>query len=54
MPQATTGAAEMAARLKEVLMQPEQLKRMATTARQLAKPDATNTVVDVCLEVVHG
>lgn len=54
MPQRTTGAAEMAARLKEVLMQPEQLKRMATTARQLAKPDATNTVVDVCLEVVHG
>lgn len=54
MPQATTGAAEMAARLKEVLMQPEQLKRMATTARQLAKPDATNTVVDVCLEVIHG
>ncbi|SEJ14755.1 undecaprenyldiphospho-muramoylpentapeptide beta-N-acetylglucosaminyltransferase [Pseudomonas sp. NFR16] len=54
MPQATTGAAEMAARLKEVLMQPEQLKRMATTARQLAKPDATNTVVDVCLEVAHG
>ncbi|MFJ3482326.1 undecaprenyldiphospho-muramoylpentapeptide beta-N-acetylglucosaminyltransferase [Pseudomonas sp. NPDC090202] len=54
MPQATTGAAEMAARLKEVLMQPEQLKRMAITARQLAKPDATNTVVDVCLEVVHG
>ena len=54
MPQATTGAAEMAARLKEVLMQPEQLKRMATTARQLARPDATNTVVDVCLEVAHG
>ena len=54
MPQRTTGAAEMAARLKEVLMQPEQLKRMATTARQLARPDATNTVVDVCLEVVHG
>ncbi|RAU47000.1 MULTISPECIES: undecaprenyldiphospho-muramoylpentapeptide beta-N-acetylglucosaminyltransferase [unclassified Pseudomonas] len=54
MPQRTTGAAEMAARLKEVLMQPEQLKRMAATARQLAKPDATHTVVDVCLEVVHG
>jgi UDP-N-acetylglucosamine--N-acetylmuramyl-(pentapeptide) pyrophosphoryl-undecaprenol N-acetylglucosamine transferase len=54
MPQRTTGAADMAARLKEVLMQPEQLKRMATTARLLAKPDATNTVVDVCLEVAHG
>jgi UDP-N-acetylglucosamine--N-acetylmuramyl-(pentapeptide) pyrophosphoryl-undecaprenol N-acetylglucosamine transferase len=54
MPQATTGAAEMAARLKEVLMQPEQLNRMAVTARQLAKPDATNTVVDICLEVAHG
>ncbi|GFM89867.1 UDP-N-acetylglucosamine--N-acetylmuramyl-(pentapeptide) pyrophosphoryl-undecaprenol N-acetylglucosamine transferase [Pseudomonas cichorii] len=54
MPQATTGAAEMAARLKEVLMQPEQLNNMARTARRLARPDATNTVVDVCVEVVNG
>jgi UDP-N-acetylglucosamine--N-acetylmuramyl-(pentapeptide) pyrophosphoryl-undecaprenol N-acetylglucosamine transferase len=54
MPQATTGAAEMAARLKEVLMQPEQLNSMARTARHLAKPDATRTVVDICLEVAHG
>ncbi|MEE4179659.1 undecaprenyldiphospho-muramoylpentapeptide beta-N-acetylglucosaminyltransferase [Pseudomonas viridiflava] len=54
MPQATTGVAEMAARLKEVLMQPEQLNSMARTARRLAKPDATNTVVDVCVEVVNG
>ncbi|NYS40857.1 UDP-N-acetylglucosamine--N-acetylmuramyl-(pentapeptide) pyrophosphoryl-undecaprenol N-acetylglucosamine transferase, partial [Pseudomonas syringae pv. actinidiae] len=54
MPQATTGAAEMAARLKEVLMQPEQLNSMARTARSLAKPDATNTVVNVCVEVAHG
>ena len=54
MPQATTGAADMAARLTEVLMQPEQLNTMARTARRLAKPNATNTVVDTCLEVVHG
>ncbi|WP_122587329.1 undecaprenyldiphospho-muramoylpentapeptide beta-N-acetylglucosaminyltransferase [Pseudomonas viridiflava] len=54
MPQATTGVAEMAARLKEVLMQPEQLNSMARTARRLAKPNATNTVVDVCVEVVNG
>ncbi|MDO7928541.1 undecaprenyldiphospho-muramoylpentapeptide beta-N-acetylglucosaminyltransferase [Pseudomonas sp. KFB-139] len=54
MPQATTGAAEMATRLKEVLMQPEQLNNMARTARRLARPDATNTVVDVCVEVAHG
>ncbi|MDB6143256.1 MAG: murG [Pseudomonas sp.] len=54
MPQATTGVAEMAARLKEVLMQPEQLNSMALTARRLAKPDATRTVVEVCLEVAHG
>ncbi|MBX8487977.1 undecaprenyldiphospho-muramoylpentapeptide beta-N-acetylglucosaminyltransferase [Pseudomonas cichorii] len=54
MPQATTGAAEMATRLKEVLMQPEQLNNMARTARRLARPDATNTVVDVCVEVVNG
>ncbi|GAB7533495.1 undecaprenyldiphospho-muramoylpentapeptide beta-N-acetylglucosaminyltransferase [Pseudomonas sp. 3A(2025)] len=54
MPQATTGAAEMASRLKEVLMQPEQLNSMARTARRLAKPDATRTVVDVCVEVARG
>lgn len=54
MPQATTGVAEMAARLKEVLMQPEQMNSMARTARRLAKPDATRTVVDICLEVAHG
>ncbi|MDB6049849.1 MAG: UDP-diphospho-muramoylpentapeptide beta-N-acetylglucosaminyltransferase [Pseudomonas sp.] len=54
MPQATTGVAEMAARLTEVLMQPEQLNSMARTARRLAKPDATRTVVEVCLEVARG
>ncbi|MGV8919285.1 MAG: undecaprenyldiphospho-muramoylpentapeptide beta-N-acetylglucosaminyltransferase [Pseudomonas sp.] len=54
MPQATTGVADMAARLKEVLMQPEQLNSMARTARRLAKPDATRTVVEICLEVAHG
>ncbi|MCY1426722.1 UDP-N-acetylglucosamine transferase [compost metagenome] len=54
MPQATTGAAELAERLNEVLMQPEKLNSMASTARRLAKPDATRTVVDICLEVAHG
>ncbi|NBA95604.1 undecaprenyldiphospho-muramoylpentapeptide beta-N-acetylglucosaminyltransferase [Pseudomonas sp. R5(2019)] len=54
MPQATTGAAELADRLNEVLMQPEKLNTMATTARRLAKPDATRTVVEICLEVAHG
>ncbi|MBD8828396.1 undecaprenyldiphospho-muramoylpentapeptide beta-N-acetylglucosaminyltransferase [Pseudomonas sp. CFBP 13602] len=54
MPQATTGAAQLAERLKEVLMQPEKLLSMASTARRLAKPDATRNVVDVCLEVAHG
>lgn len=54
MPQATTGAADMASRLKEVLMQPEHLNSMARTARRLAKPDATRTVVDVCVEVARG
>jgi UDP-N-acetylglucosamine--N-acetylmuramyl-(pentapeptide) pyrophosphoryl-undecaprenol N-acetylglucosamine transferase len=54
MPQATTGAAELAARLTEVLMQPERLNSMATNARRLAKPDATRNVVDICLEVANG
>ena len=54
MPQATTGAAELAARLTEVLMQPERLNSMAANARRLAKPDATRNVVDICLEVANG
>ena len=54
MPQATTGAAELAARLTEVLMQPQRLNSMATNARRLAKPDATRNVVDICLEVANG
>ncbi len=54
MPQATTGAEQLAERLKEVLMQPEKLNQMAVIARRLAKPDATRSVVDVCLEVAHG
>ena len=45
---------ELAARLTEVLMQPERLNSMATNARRLAKPDATRNVVDICLEVANG
>ncbi|TKK34930.1 undecaprenyldiphospho-muramoylpentapeptide beta-N-acetylglucosaminyltransferase [Pseudomonas sp. CFBP13528] len=54
LPQRTTGAADLAARLTEVLMQPERLNSMASTASRLAKPDATRKVVDICLEVAHG
>ena len=54
LPQATIDAASLAARLHEVLMHPEQLKAMAATARRLAKPDATRTVVDICQEVMRG
>ncbi|MBA1202458.1 undecaprenyldiphospho-muramoylpentapeptide beta-N-acetylglucosaminyltransferase [Pseudomonas capeferrum] len=54
MPQATTGAAQLAERLNEVLMHPEKLNSMASTARRLAKPAATGAVVDICLEVAHG
>jgi len=54
MPQATTAAADLAARLSEVSMQPERLESMAASARRLAKPDATHRVVDICLEVARG
>ncbi|RJG11851.1 undecaprenyldiphospho-muramoylpentapeptide beta-N-acetylglucosaminyltransferase [Pseudomonas cavernicola] len=54
LPQATTGAADLAERLTEVLMHPERLIYMASTARRLSKPDATRTVVDICLEVARG
>ena len=54
LPQRSTDAAKLAAQLTEVLMHPEQLILMAQTARRLAKPDATCTVVDICLEVARG
>ncbi len=52
--QRTTDAAQLATQLNEVLMHPERLTEMARTARRLAKPDATRSVVDICLEVARG
>ena len=52
--QHATDAAALAAQLTEVLMHSEKLAAMGATARRLAKPDATRTVVDICLEVAHG
>ncbi|OEC35474.1 UDP-N-acetylglucosamine-N-acetylmuramylpentapeptide N-acetylglucosamine transferase [Pseudomonas cuatrocienegasensis] len=52
--QRSTDAATLAAQLNEVLMHPERLTEMARTARRLAKPDATRSVVDICLEVARG
>lgn len=54
LPQASTDADTLAARLTEVLMQPQKLEAMGRIARSLAKPDATRTVVNLCLEVAHG
>ncbi len=53
LPQHKTDADQLAAQLTEVLMQPGKLKAMGATARRLAKPDATRTVVNICLEVAH-
>ena len=54
LPQHATDADKLAAQLTEVLMHPEKLKAMGRTARSLAKPDATRTVVEICLEVARG
>jgi UDP-N-acetylglucosamine--N-acetylmuramyl-(pentapeptide) pyrophosphoryl-undecaprenol N-acetylglucosamine transferase len=54
LPQRSTDAATLSAQLSEVLMHPERLQEMARTARRLAKPDATRSVVDICLEVARG
>ncbi|MCO6058137.1 undecaprenyldiphospho-muramoylpentapeptide beta-N-acetylglucosaminyltransferase [Pseudomonas sp. MOB-449] len=54
LPQHSTDAAKLADQLTEVLMQPEKLKAMGVIARRLAKPAATRTVVEICLEVAHG
>ncbi|MEK1907508.1 MAG: undecaprenyldiphospho-muramoylpentapeptide beta-N-acetylglucosaminyltransferase [Pseudomonas sp.] len=54
LPQHATDADRLAAQLTEVLMHPEKLLDMGRTARRLAKPDATRTVVETCLEVARG
>lgn len=54
LPQHATDAAMLAAQLTEVLMHLEKLTAMGAIARRLAKPDATRTVVDICLEVARG
>jgi UDP-N-acetylglucosamine--N-acetylmuramyl-(pentapeptide) pyrophosphoryl-undecaprenol N-acetylglucosamine transferase len=54
LPQHATDAAKLAAQLTEVLMHLEKLTAMGAIARRLAKPDATCTVVDICLEVARG
>ena len=54
LPQHATDAAKLAAQLTEVLMHLEKLTAMGATARRLAKPDATRTVVDICQEVARG
>ena len=52
--QHATDADTLAAQLTEVLMHLEKLNVMGATARRLAKPDATRTVVDICQEVMRG
>jgi len=54
LPQATATAADLATRLSELSVHPEQLECMAASARRLAKPDATRMVVDTCLGVARG
>ena len=54
LPQRTTDAQALAAQLSEVLMHTERLEQMGAAARQLARPQATSDVVDICLEVARG
>lgn len=54
MPQRTTSAQDMAARLTEVFMHSHKLVEMGQQAKKLARTDATQQVVDTCLEVAHG
>lgn len=54
LPQHSTDAATLAARLKEVLMDSNRLPEMGAIAQRLARPEATRQVVDICLEVARG
>jgi len=54
LPQRTTTAQDLAAQLTEVFMHSHKLIEMAQQGRKIAQPNATQQVVDACLEVVHG
>lgn len=54
LPQRTTTAQDLAAQLTEVFMHSHKLIEMAQQAHKCAQPNATQQVVDACLEVVHG
>ena len=54
LPQHATDAIALAAQLTEVLMHNDKLLAMGEIARRLAKPDATDRVVSICLEVARG
>ncbi|HZJ94210.1 MAG TPA: undecaprenyldiphospho-muramoylpentapeptide beta-N-acetylglucosaminyltransferase [Thiopseudomonas sp.] len=54
LPQHATDAERLAAQLTEVLMDKQRIEIMGKQAQRLAQPDATQRVVDICLEVAHG
>lgn len=54
LPQRDTDAARLAKHLTEVFMDNQRLTTMGQQARQLAQPQATQQVVDACLEVARG
>ncbi len=54
LPQHSTDADRLAAQLTEVLMNKNRITAMGEQARLLAQPDATQRVVEVCLEVARG
>lgn len=54
LPQHATDAERLAAQLTEVLMDKQRIETMGQQAQRLAQPDATQRVVDICLEVAHG
>lgn len=47
-------AQKMAQHLQQLLKQPEQIIKMGRIAKSLAKPEATQDVVKICLEVANG
>ena len=52
--QGSLTAQKMAQHLQQLLKQPEQIIKMGRIAKSLAKPEATQDVVKICLEVANG
>lgn len=54
LPQGILKASDLAQHITELSMNPDTLEHMAQAAQRMACPDATQNLVEICLEAAHG